>query len=96
VVPVLGLRLPQVAPPLVAKLTTSPATAPPTLVLTVAVTAEVVVPSAGTLIGLAATVVTLAVVGGGLVVWSMVEVVVLPVALSVAFTVQNPTVAELV
>jgi hypothetical protein len=57
VVTVLGVRLPQAVPEDV-NATKSPETAPPLAVVTVAVTVEVLEPSAGTLEGLAVTLIT--------------------------------------
>src|SRR5216683_5706026 len=74
----LPVIVPQAAP-LPVKLTGSAGTGPPLEFLTVAVTLDVVVPSAGTLVGLAATVTELA----AALVWVMV-VVPLPVEASVA------------
>jgi hypothetical protein len=53
VVAVVGLTPPQAAP-LVVKMTVSPARLPPPVLVTVAVTVEVALPSAGILVGLAA------------------------------------------
>jgi hypothetical protein len=78
------LRVPQAAPPLVVKITGSPATTTAVLVLTVAVTVEVLTPSAGMGLTLAVVVTTLGVPGAGLLVWSMVDVALLPVPVSVA------------
>jgi hypothetical protein len=92
VVAVLGLSVPQV--PDEVNRTESPWTGPPVAVVTVAVSAEVVAPSAGTLAGLADT----AIAAGGPPpvgdVCVIVTVPVPPVAPSLAVIVQNPGVAE--
>jgi hypothetical protein len=87
---VTGLTLPQEAPVMVNITGSAAAAAVP--FITVAVTVEVLAPLAGMLVGLAASVIVNAVVGGGLLVWSIVNE---PLALdpdSVAVTMQNPTV----
>jgi hypothetical protein len=89
-----GLRVPQDAP-LIVKLTGSPETGAAAAVLTVAVTVEVVLPSAGMGEALAVTVTMLA-AGGGLLSWSMMIEVLLLVPDSVADTVQKPTVVDAV
>lgn len=94
VVPLAGLMVPQAAPVRV-NITGSPgcAAAP---ALTVAVTADVVLPSAGIEAGLTVTSTVLGVPGGGLLVWVIVAEPAVPVLASVAFTVQNPTVVDAV
>jgi len=92
VVPVVALRLPQLEPDEV-NLTESPVTGPPLDVVTVAVTVEVVAPSAGMLAGLAVT----AIAAGTpppAAVWVMVTVPLPPVLASLAVMVQNPGVVE--
>jgi hypothetical protein len=90
--PEAGVKLPQPVP--FAKLTTSPATAAPLEFLTVALTVDVLVPSAGRLEGLAEPVMVLPVP----LVWVMVAVPLppvpagVPVPLSVAVMVQKPLV----
>jgi hypothetical protein len=74
------------------KFTESLGTGPPPDVVTVAVTVEVVVPSAGTLVGLAATATELA----AALVWVMVTVLLVPPEVSVAVTLQNPVVTDAV
>jgi hypothetical protein len=98
VVAKVGLRVPHDAP-LMVNCTGSPDTAAPPgagPALTVAVTVEVVLPSAGMLAGLAETATTLAGTGGGLLSWSMDVDTLLPLPASVAVTVQNPTVVDAV
>ncbi len=97
VVPLAGLIAPQDAAGVPAKvnITGSPATAA-VPAFTVAVTVDVVLPSAGTEAGLTVTSTVLGVPGGGLLVWVIVAEPAVPVFASVAFTVQNPTVVDAV
>jgi hypothetical protein len=89
------LRVPQDAP-LVVKLSGSPATKTPPLVWTMAVTVEVVVPSAGTVPGFAIAATVFTVAGGGLLVWVILVLPLLPVPDSVTVTMQKPMVVDTV
>jgi hypothetical protein len=90
VVPVIGLRLPQATPD-AANRTVSPETGAPLAVVTVAVTVEVVEPSAGTLEGLAATVIAAV---APLPVWVMVTALWARVLPSMTVIEQNPGTIE--
>jgi hypothetical protein len=86
-----GLRVPQVGPPLADAITGSFTTSVPAPDLTVTVTVDVLVPLAGTAGGLAATLTVFA--GGiGFAVCVIVADPRPPVELSVAMSEQNPTV----
>jgi hypothetical protein len=87
----IGLRVPQVGPPLADAITGSFTTSMPAPDLTVTVTVDVLVPLAGTAGGVAATLTVFA--GGiGFAVCVIVADPRPPVDASVATTVQNPTV----
>jgi hypothetical protein len=87
----IGLRVPQVGPPLAEAITGSFTTRMPAPVLTVTVTVEVLVPLAGTVGGLAVTPTTFR-GGTGFAVWVTMVEPRPPVEVSVATMEQNPTV----